>query len=275
MHPISLRPLIQGLLLADGKTVDALEKEANVTRRRAAEILQGLDDLGLVRYEKDTAIITETGINFVESFRNSDWKKLHEILSANNAEYRTVAEILCDNEGPHGLTMPEICRKQNQIRLNAVVSEICLEWGLRLGIFQKNLYTSGIGSRYYYVSKESETTDGFTTKLVELYNQLNIGKSGQRIFYVSIPELRELVCEHLRLRRTVFDEMLRDHYLANTGKMELSGGPLTGTARRAPTRRLSIFADRSSVIMAPKIALEDQEGLRFRGRVYQMVAFLR
>ena len=275
MHPISLRSLIQGLMLAHGKTMEALEKEANLSRRRATEILQGLSDLGLARYEKHAASITSEGILFLELFKNSNWKKMHEILSANNVEYQTIASILRDNEGPHGLTISEICRRQEQVRLNVVISEVCLEWGIRLGIFQKNLYTSGLSSRYYFVSKEDETPDSFERTLIESYNQLNVRKSGQRLFYVSIPELREVVCERLRLRRTFFDEMLRDLCLTSTGRIELSGGPLTGTARKAPTRKLSIFADRSSFIMAPRIALEDEEGLRMQGRVYQMVAFLR
>jgi len=276
LHPVSLRSLIQGLVLLDqSKKIDVLEEKANVTKRRASEIVEELIDLGLVKRNGEDASATELGVRFLSSYKQSAWKELHEILYDGRLEYRTVTRILRENSGSKGLTISEICQRRGKISINVVTTEVCLEWGLRLGVFQKNLYTSGMNSRYYCVSNESEKGECFRKKLLELYGSLNVKRYGRRVLFVSIPELRELVCEELRIRRQVFDDMFREVYLEKTDKIELCGGPLTGTARKAPTGKLSIFVDRSSLLMAPSIALEQQEGLRLRGRVYQMVAFLR
>ena len=278
MNPISLRTLLQSLLIFHSRgpsELDVLLEDTGVSRRRAKEIIDELVRLGLLQRTESLITCTLLGEKFVNALKNSEWPSLHDILVNKCREYQSVIHVLREAREGIGLTLSEICLRSSNygISINVVIGEVCIEWGIRLGVIQKNLYTTSFRSRYYYVQNESVALSEFRKILLEQYKHLNFTRSGHNLMYVSIPELREAICEALRLRREIFDRFFEKLYVSESSVIELSGGPLTGTARKAPTKKLSIFIDRKSLIMAPKLALEAQEGFRFRGRVYQMVAF--
>jgi len=113
-----------------------------------------------------------------------------------------------------------------------------------------------------------------STQLKELMAEY-LKRKGNPIIYVSVPRLRENVCEILKISRRRFDLILLEIWKRNTHDVELASGPLTSRSRTAPTRKLSIYVDRKAAVLSPEYILEAEEGLNVGGKKFQTIAFHR
>lgn len=192
-------------------------------------------------------------------------------------EYDTLLNVLKSSRvGERGLMISQIVKRSAKFGrgLNRVTADICCEWGRRLGKLQKNLYTSGVISRFYLVDEQNIPSGHLEKAIRAEYVQLTKRKRVS-LLYASVPRLRENVCETLKISRRGFDEGLLKMWKRNTGKVELASGPLTSRSRTTPTRKLSIHIDRKSAVLSPKYLLEAEEGLDVGGKKYQTIAFHR
>jgi len=273
VNPVSLRPLLESLIVVEElrpRTQANFRGRTGLTERRSSEILSSLDALGLVSLEKERISLTSKGSQTVAAMREQHWRKIDDALCSESAEYRAVRNALSARKGS-GLAISEM---KSIVGLNQVVCETCLEWGLRLGRFQKNLYTTGRDSRYYALTGDVVSIEEFERGLRSSYLALNVSSGFRRSRYVGIARLREVVCEALRLGREEFDERLGEVCLTKLGAIELAGGPLTSTVRTTPTAEQSLTVNMDLEVPIPKLLTTVKEGFKMRGRVYQTLAML-
>jgi len=249
----------------------------DVTTERARAIVRQLTSMGLLEKVDGEFRYGRYGKIMVDVVRASHWSKVHNILQENCKEYDVLLKVLKSCKvGEKGLMISQIVKFSAQFgwELNRVTTDICCEWGRRLGKIQKNLYTSGAISRFYLVHDRSMPLNKIENEIRAQYMRLGQGK-GRLLVYVSVPRLRENICETLKMPRRKFDQYLLEIWKRNTSEIELASGPLTSRSRTTPTRKLSIHVDRKSAVLSPKYLLEAEEGLDIGGKKYQTIAFHR
>ena len=90
---------------------------------------------------------------------------------------------------------------------------------------------------------------------------------------MKIPKIREDTCEQLKIARKVFDELLRQTYLENIGKIELSGAPIITLAKKSPLSEKKIKLEGNQAILSPKFELtRERKGLLVGHKAYYYVA---
>ena len=280
LEPISLRVLLRSLIFFSQQkrsSSQELENNLDVTADRARAIVKQLMVMKLLEKVDKEFRCTRYGNMIVNAVQASDWSTVHDTLEENCREYDTLLKVLkfC-RVGERGLMISQIVKFSAKFGrgLNRVTTDICCEWSRRLGKIQKNLYTSGAVSRFYLIHDRDIPLNQLEKEIRGEYAQLR-KKKRRLLVYVSVPKLRENMCETLKMSRRRFDEGLLEIWKKNTGEVELASGPLTSRSRTAPTRKLSIYVDRKSAVLSPKYILEAQEGLNIRGKKYQTIAFHR
>ncbi|WP_302081059.1 hypothetical protein [Salinibaculum rarum] len=112
---------------------------------------------------------------------------------------------------------------------NQTSIDIVGDWGERLGAIQRNAFTGS-----YYRATETTAPPNFPFILLMVFDELEETAGvnlSQR--YLSIPELREHVCERCGCVRAAFDKALLQLANQNIGKVELSGAPMDTGAKEA------------------------------------------
>lgn len=278
MEPLSLSLMLRILLLinsANNIKIISLVKKLDINLDRMKAIVRDLLKMELLLNNKDALTCSGEGKFLLTAFKNECWESFHNILLKKCKEYHNLIKTLeTSMVGEKGLVYSQIISRSKNYRpiLNQVTSEVCCDWGRRIGKIQKNLYTSGAISRFYLIND-----DNLRVKKIEyiIENEyLNIQNNGEiNVRYVSIPNLRENVCELQKISRRKFDEVLLNLWSENIGQIELASGPLTSRARKTPTRKLTIHVDRSSAVLTPKYILQEEEGLNIGGKKYQTIVF--
>ena len=277
---MSLRILLRSLIFfSRQKQCSSHELEGNldVTADRARAIIRQLTAMKLLENLGAEFRCTAQGNKAVIALKKSHWSTIHDILEEICREYSALLKVLKSCKvGERGLMISQIVKRSAQFGkgLNRVTADICCEWGRRLGKIQKNLFTSGAVSRYYLVHDRDIPLDEFEKEIRGKYALLR-KRRGRLLVYVSVPRLRENMCETLKMCRRKFDGGLLEIWRGNTGEVELASGPLTSRSRMAPTQKLSIYIDRKSAVLSPKYILETEEGLDVEGKKYQTIAFHR
>jgi len=280
LEPISLRVLLRSLIFfrqQERSSSRDLKSNLSVTADRARAIVRQLSSMGLLEKSYEEFSCSRLGKSALDAVQASHWSKVHDILWETCKEYGALLKVLRScGVSEKGLMISQIVRLSAQFgwELNRVTTYICCEWGRRLGKIQKNLFTSGVVSRFYLIHDRSIPVNLIENEIRVQYGHLGKRK-GHLLIYVSVPKLRENVCERLKLSRRKFDDVLLEIWKRNTGEVELASGPLTSQSKRAPTRKLSIYVDRKSAVLSPKYILEAEEGLDIGGKKYQTIAFHR
>ena len=222
MNPVSLRPLLEALSLL-GRLAPCSAPEfsssTKISVRRSTEILRELERFGAVSWQSDGVHLEERGERILDALSRSDWLAIDSELRSGSQEYGALMGFLA-GRSPPGLKLAQVAAG---LGTNEVVCDTCLEWGVRLGAVQKNLFTSGADSRYYAVGEAS--SEDFDRCLRARYDSGNISSGGRRVRYVSLTLLREQVCEDLKLRREAFDRYLEQLCGARSGAIELAAVP--------------------------------------------------
>jgi len=278
MEPISLGVLLRSIILLyerEESTLQDLEKKLRITTERAKAIERQLQNMLLIEKIGEKIKCTLKGSQLVVAFREESWDEIHEILIDSCKEYRTLLKALQKScIGQKGLMTHQIISISQNLEksLNRVTVEICCDWGCRLGKIQKNLYTSGVISRFYLVSNNNTSSIEIERAIVREYISMR-GNNLISLLYVSIPKIREIICELEKISRSLFDKSLLKMWIGSNGSIELASGPLNSSAIRTPTHILSINVDRNNAILSPKYALRVGEGLDIGGKKYQTIAF--
>jgi len=254
-----------------------LENHLRATHDRARAITRQLTTMKLLEKVATEFRCSSHGETIINAVKTSHWSMVHDILLENCKEYGALLKVLKSGKvGEKGLMISQIAKLSAQfgLGLNRVVTDVCCEWGRRLGKVQKNLFTSGATSRFYLIHEQNMPLNKIENEIHAQYGRL-AKRNGYPIIYVSVPRLRESVCEILKISRRSFDLVLFEIWKRNTGIVELASGPLTSRSRTAPTRKLSIYVNREAAVLSPKYILEAEEGLNVGGKKYQTIAFHR
>jgi hypothetical protein len=275
IRPVTLKRVIETSSIATKtKNINTttISKELSVSSERAKEIILELELMGLLTNKERNYLPNNNTEKFLEYFENEHWNKIHEYFDSNYRFYHDYIKILQSNISGKGLTLIEI--KDNSIKeklsLNQTAVEVLSDWCERLGIIQRHLFT-----RRIYLSKSCATNENskiFKEVLLKYYREFSISNQRRGIF-MEIPTLREDICEKLNISRKSFDEMLRNLFFENIGKIELSGAPITTLAKKSPLSEKKMVIQGKDAILSPKFeAAKEREGLIVSQKAYYYMA---
>lgn len=254
IRPVSLSRIAEVVDICDGGEISGqdLEESLNASSGRVNEITAEMERMGLLQGE-DSFVLTTRGEKLHGFLENEKWESVHEILYEGSPHYRAFIDFFRQRQSEKGLTEEEIVDTlegiDDDLKFNATGVSLLTDWAERLGAIQRNVFQG----RYYGIS---EDFDGdFTRTLQETYSEMEVERGvNLRQRYISIPELRETVCEHLHLPRSDFDEMLNQVYFENIGGMELSGAPLNTQAKETSIGIKTIEKDDTGSITTTKMS---------------------
>ena len=275
IRPVTLKRVIETCSIAT-KTglldTTIISRELSVSSDRAKEIILELELMGLLTNREKEYFPNNNTNEFLEYFENEHWNKIHEYFNTNYRFYHDYIKILQSSISDKGLTLIEIkdASIEEKLSLNQTAVEVLSDWCERLGVTQRHLFT-----RRIYLSKNCSLTENskiFKEILLEYYREFS-NSNHRRGIFMEIPTLREDICEKLSISRKSFDEMLRNLFLENIGKIELSGAPITTLAKKSPLSEKKMVIQGKDAILSPKFeAAKEREGLIVGQKAYYYMA---
>lgn len=229
LRPVTLARLIEAVYLcgASPRTSESLADTIEVTNRRSRETVLEACRLSLLR-ETDTGSDGQTyhssdiGDRFLRLVQSERWAEVSRLLRSQSPHYDAYLTVLesCAPLSPDDLLERLQMSESSAPRsYNQTSIDVLSDWAERLGAVQRNAFTGR-----YYSAEDSPNETEFTACLVSMYDDFNQTTGlGMRQHYVSIPLLREHVCERLRWPRSAFDPALLDLFDRNIGRMDLHG----------------------------------------------------
>ncbi|MEZ3118210.1 hypothetical protein RYH80_20035 [Halobaculum sp. MBLA0147] len=246
IRPVTLSRLVEATHCCreTARTTTAVENRLDVSRRRARETLLEATRIGLLWQgteadgtdtEGDTEQFrtTESGAGFLSAIRSEAWRSASDILYDGSPHYRAFCSTV-DAVGP--ATLDEILVALDEgstaspYTFNETTIEVIADWAERLGSVARNAFTGS----YYCVNSDEGPPEPFSATLLEVFDKLE-ASAGMNLVqrYLSIPRLREHVCERRCCRRSTFDDRLVELVGENVGALELSGAPVDTDAKTA------------------------------------------
>ncbi|WP_302079971.1 hypothetical protein [Salinibaculum rarum] len=238
IRPVTLSRLVEltHVCQEGAKSTDEVEAALNVSHRRARETILEAERISLLSKkgdeEESVYATTDVGESFLEAVRTEDWQGASAILATHSPHYKAFIETL-EDDGRGGLDALlerlEETQEFTPYSFNQTGIEVVGDWAERLGRVQRNAFSGS-----YYLKDRSGAPPNFHTVLLEVYDDLEqTAGVDLRQRYMSIPRLREEVCERLGCARDDFDDALLAVCQQNVGKLELSGAPLDSAAKDA------------------------------------------
>ncbi|MFC7141833.1 hypothetical protein ACFQMA_18605 [Halosimplex aquaticum] len=238
IRPVNLSRLVELTHVCEGgtKSTEEVEVALDVSHRRAREAILEAERVSLLSekggQEESVYETTDIGESFLEAVREEDWQRASSILATHSPHYKSFIETL-DEDGQGSLDVLlerlEDTQEFTPYSFNQTGIEVVGDWAKRLGRVQRNAFSGS-----YYLTDRSKVPPNFHFVLLEVYDDLEqTAGVDLRQRYLSIPRLREEVCERLGCTRDDFDDALLAVCQQNVGKLELSGAPLDSAAKDA------------------------------------------
>jgi len=239
VRPVTLARLVElsDICASGPKTTDEVEIGLDVSHRRARETILESVRISLVApLESDTDDseyeTTDVGEAFLEAVREEQWSSVSDILETRSPHYNAFLDVL-DEEHPITLDALleelESATEFSSYSFNQTGVEVIGDWAERLGRIHRNAFSGA-----YYPVVRSEVPKNFAFVLLTAFDELESSAGVDlRQRYLSIPELRETVCEKIGCTRKAFDDALVALASQNVGKLELSGAPIDTGAKEA------------------------------------------
>jgi len=165
---------------------------------------------------------TDIGDRFLHFVQSEQWTEVSRILRSQSQHYDAYLDVVDSNDpkAPEELLEALQASEASSLRTyNQTSIDVLCDWAERLGAVQRNAFTG-----QYYTVQDSPQADDFVDCLVTTYDEFDHTTGlGMRQRYVSIPLLREHVCERLKWPRDAFDPALLDLFDENIGRMDLHG----------------------------------------------------
>jgi len=239
VRPVTLARLVELTNACEdsARSTEDLEDALDVSHRRARETILEACRIGLLNEEKPEDndaeySTTKVGNEFLEAVRAEDWQRVSRILQSQSPHYGAFLEVVDEIEPADPeviLEKLETDHEQSPYGFNQTSIEVVGDWGERLGSIQRNAFTGS-----YYRADEDSVPPDFPSVLLSVFDDLEETTGvnlSQR--YISIPQLREHICERLNCTRSGFDDGLLSLVSQNVGKLELSGAPMDTGAKDA------------------------------------------
>lgn len=275
LRPVTLRRIIEvtHLCQEEDTDLDTLKEKLDLSQKRVKEIILEMKRTSLINDADSELQIASSGERLWTGYNSEDWEQVHKVMYENSLHYQVFIDLLDNHPGDHGLTEDEMLDKlgdcQEDIRFNKTGLDLVTDWGERLGAIQRNVFED----RYYSVNSTQEE-ESFVEVLQDEYVEMNVERGiGMQTRHVSIPEIRELVCERMRLTRDEFDQSLTDIYMENIGKMELSGAPLDTQAKESRFGIKTISkSEQDGHSTSEMISDRVLDGILLQGKMYYYLA---
>jgi len=280
VRPVTLARLVEltNICGNGAQTTEDIEAELNVSHRRARETILEAYRIGLLDEDESDEdaeaeySTTKVGNEFLEAIRSEDWRRASDILESWSPHYRAFLEAVDDVEpADPGVILEKLVadNEHSSYDFNQTSIEVVGDWGERLGSIQRNAFTGS-----YYKADEDSVPANFPFVLLSVFDDLEetagVGLS-QR--YLSIPELREHVCERLNCTRDAFDQALLSLARQNIGKLELSGAPMDTGAKEAKLGIKQIgLAESSGLVSTDQSTELVMSGVEQFGKQYYYLA---
>lgn len=287
VRPVTLARLVElaHVCRERPQTTDEIRAALDVTHRRARETILESMRIELVSEingeldshndgdeDEPSYETTDVGQHFLEHVENEEWTDVSQLLAEHSPHYDGFLEVL-EAEAP--ATLEEVLdalearHADSEYTYNQTGVEVVGDWAERLGVVQRNAFTGS-----YYRVERDDVPEDFPTAFLTTFDEreeragLNLKQR-----YLSIPELREHVCERLRCRRSAFDEALVALVDQNVGKVELSGAPLDTGAKDAKLGIKSMeLADDDGLVSTSQSTERVMAGVEHHGKQYYYVA---
>lgn len=275
IRPVTLGRLVEVTFLANSGpvTTGEIEAQLDVTHRRAREtILEAMRiDLITEQQSEDTDPVyaaTAIGETFVEAVEEEDWPTIDSVLRTRSPHYGAFIDVVTE----HGPVAPgealDALDEQSEFAeytYNQTSLDVLGDWGQRLGVIQRNAFSGTL-----YMVDADEVPPTFPHDLVSAVDEIEETAGvnlSQR--YLSIPELREELCELLCCSRSAFDEALVMLAEQNVGRLELSGAPIDTGAKdaRFGIKDLSYAGD-GAVVTTDGSTEQVMSGVELHGKQY-------
>lgn len=278
VRPVTLSRLVELTHACENeaKSTEQLETALDVTHRRAREtileacritLLSETDDV-----ERPEYITTDVGEAFLMAIRSEDWEQASTILETRSPHYGAFIEVLEEVEQANLeslLKQLEDLQEFAPYTFNQTGIEVIGDWAERLGRVQRNAFTGS-----YYVVEETEVPANFAYILLNTYDELEqTAGVDLRQRYLSIPRLREELCEQVRCAREKFDTALLALCQQNVGKLELSGAPMDTAAKDATLGIKQIeLADNGNLVTTSQSTQQVMAGVELYDKQYYYLA---
>ncbi|MDG5761339.1 hypothetical protein QA600_18575 [Natronococcus sp. A-GB1] len=283
VRPVTLARLVEvtDACLDKPQTKAALDQQFDTTDRRLRSIILESLRLGLLQSpaaapgeeeEPERYVTTSVGNRFHQAVVSEDWQQVSSILETRSPHYGLFITVLGEVQPAHLETLLEALGARNDhapYTFNQTGIEVVGDWAERLGTVQRNAFTGA-----YYLVERSTPPPNFPYVLLSVFDELEAQagvKLSQR--YVSIPQLREELCEHTRCDRAAFDTGLTDLVSQNIGKLELLGAPTDTGAKDAELGIKQIrLADDDNLVTTTHSTEQVMEGVEQYGKRYYYLA---
>ena len=272
IRPVNIARLVEVVAVCEDavETIDVIGEVLEASHRRAAEVTAEAKRIGLLEKstsDPDSYTISRLGEDFLRAVRREDWPRVSSLLSEHSPHYSIARETLKDMGSATDVELLEqLNDQQTPYRFNETGVDVVCDWAERLGDIQRHAFTG----RYYVVERKEHLSTEFDSVLLVAYRELDdsVGLD-VRQHYVSVPRLRERVCERLRCTRDAFDEALISLVDKNIGKLELTGAPRDTTAKDAVLgiKRIEV-TDAGTVVSTVQSTDRVLRGIEYRNKKY-------
>lgn len=236
IRPVNISRLVEVADVCESspESVDKIKTSLESSKRRAKEVVDEAKRIGFIKESTenpDCYLTSDLGLVLLSSVREENWEQIGELLSNNSPHYAIIRNELEKAGSATQAELLELVRNKNtSYSFNQTSVDIVCDWAERLGDIQKHAFSG----RYYIVKSRDSLDAEFDSILLEKYEALeeSVGLN-VRQHYVSIPRLREHVCEEMHCTRDAFDTALVSLVDCNIGKLELTGAPRDTSAKDA------------------------------------------
>jgi len=274
IRPVTIRRIIEicGIVEKQKVNVKTVSEILNLSISRSREILLESERMGLLTRTEKIWTANKNTENFLRYYKENQWHKIHEYFLKNYIFYKEFIQLLERHKKEEkGRSINEIVKEtaESNSNLNQTAIEVLADWCQRLGVIQRHLYTG----RLYLIEKEKICTEKeFLSTLIKIYREKTCSKWHRKTF-LEIPLAREELCERLKIARSVFDKLMKQIYLKNIGKIELSGAPIITHSKKSPLSEKKMVYEEENALISPRFKLKkEREGLTIGRKFHYYLA---
>ena len=236
IRPVNLGRLVEltHLCRNGAQTTDDIVDALDVSKQRARETILESMRISLTEEisDKETYATTTVGERFINAVEASDWEKVNSVLKTHSPHYGEFLGLFKDGNTVDPDMALKLLEDQVEFTLyeyNETSLDVIGAWAQRLGAIQRNAFDGT-----FYAVEKKDVPPNFPYVLLSVADSLEESAGvNLKKRYLSIPELREHICERLSCDRATFDDALRTLAQQNIGRIELSGAPIDTGAKEA------------------------------------------
>ena len=282
VRPVTLARLVESAHACEGspRTTSEFETQLEVSHRRARETILEAERIGFVDTasresdgsDEKSYVTTRIGEQFLAAVREEIWEDASAVLETWSPHYSALLSAVKEVE-PASLDTVldelEATAEFTPYTYNRTSVEVLGDWAERLGRIQRNAFAG----TYYCVSRGT-IPRSFGQFLLTVYDDLEeTAGISLRQRYLSIPRLREHVCEQVGCTRAAFDDALVALVGQNVGKLELSGAPIdTGAKDAALGIKTMSRSDSDGLVSTAQSTEQVMAGVEQFGKQYYYLA---